>query len=308
MNINSIGYNPFVYKKQIKNHFKGTFIKQNLCDSVHFSGTKDKKDITPKDTGIKIGKEMLKLAQTGELNKKNISLLMNANSEKGIEVFDVKECKNLPKTMTNILAYMQPYYDENCNFLCAELYLQNFETIKTIEQQCDYIANNAHEFTHVLQRNKSKDMNGVRKYFNDIEKYQIISCIGFNILDEIFNFQTKEVKKDRNRNEQIIKEINEGNFNFKEHATNIDIGTQLINIGYSIAMQKGYDIEKTQKALFEWIYNTARDEEEAYKVTIAVLDECKQPNQETKTKRILAKEVYKYIADELEPIIEYINK
>lgn len=308
MKINAIEFKSFNYNKGNERNNTYSYTKPIGFDSVSFSGVKkEEKELTPKETGIKIGEAMIQLAKQNRLNKKNISELMNKHAPKEIDVLDINEHNNLPQSMGKIVAYMQPYYDENFEFLSAELYLGDFENIKNPEKQSDFIANSAHEYTHFIQRDRNKDMNGVLKYFNDMDKFQIISGVGFKVLEELLYYQATQITSNEEKNEKAKEEIKNGNFDFANYAVNINAPMQILQIGYSIANQKNYDIAKTQKALLEWIYNTARDEEEAYEVTLATYDKCEKVDEDTKTTRFITKEAYKYIANELEPIVKQLQ-
>ncbi|MBQ3640493.1 hypothetical protein II906_00950 [bacterium] len=311
MRINPISFNSIKNFQPIKNNFQTNYLKQSSCDSVHFTGVKkaEEETISPKSIGIKVGEEMLKLEKNGNLNIQTISDVMNANSTHEIEIFNMKDCPDLPPLPGKVVAYMQPYYnDEDFSFASAELYLQDIDDMKTPGEKCDFIANNAHEFTHILQRAKNKNMNGILDYFRNMNAVQLISKIGFQALGEMLYIQDASITQDEEAFKKVSDEIDKGTFNYKDYAQDIKPAALIFNIGTNLALEYGLNVRNTRCALLEWIYNTSRDEEEAYEVTSAIYDRSPNADKDLRAKRVISKEGYKYMADQLEPYVRQKNQ
>lgn len=307
MRINPVNFYINYNRKERIDPHQSTYIKQLLSDSICFKGIKKDENL-PKQAGIKVGREMLRLAQANKLNRENLSSLINANTKHEIEIRDINEIRNAIQTPGQMIAYMQPYYDNNFNFLSAELYLQDISKIETPEEECDFIANSAHEFTHIIQREKDKNMDGFLKYSNDMKKYKIISITGFRWLTSMVDKEARQIFNDTEKRKKAEEEIENGKFDFSEYAIETPFADQISDISGIIAVKCNYNPSDIQKMLLEWIYNVARDEEEAYEVTEAIYNEHDSADKNLKMKRVISKEVYKYIADKLEPAINEINK
>ena len=50
-------------------------------------------------------------------------------------------------------------------------------------------------------------MNGVLKYFNDMDKFQIISGVGFKVLEELLYYQATQITSNEEKNEKAKEEL-----------------------------------------------------------------------------------------------------
>ena len=124
-------------------------------DNVSFSGKKNVQE-QPEHVqkSISLGKKIIKFARVNQLSYPTLEKILNENSPVPIHVDDIKNDTHLAAFSGKPVAHMLPLYNYDFKLTAANIYLGTIP--QTSKEETDFIANVAHEYSHVLQRTKKE--------------------------------------------------------------------------------------------------------------------------------------------------------
>ena len=289
--------NLYVARKINKNSVK--YNNNNLkYDTVSFSGTKktEKKETSQNViSGVSLGKKILKYARTNEISYEDLNRIVNIASPVDIEIKPLDELpfKNF-NLAGNVIAHMLPLYGLDYRLRSANIYLGALP--QASKERTDFVANLAHEYTHVLQRAQDDDYYGILKYTQNPQEVSIIARASKLAMDKMVKTCQTSLFSNQAQVNKVLNSIIDGKFNIKEAVDNSNF-EDIIEDSARLALLN-LNRDDTKEAMRGWIKKEASNEEEAYSVTLGVMDSSKF-DLVTKAKRILSKEIYSYIAQSL---------
>ena len=290
--------NLFFNKKIFKNSFK--YNNSLECDTVSFSGRNKpvQNEISENMlSGISLGKKILKHIRTNELSYEDLSRIVNNASPVEIGIKPLDECpfKNFNLAGT-VIAHMLPLYGFDYKLRSANIYLG--ELPQTSRERTDFVANLAHEYTHVLQRAQDDNYYGILKYTQNPQEVALIARASKQAMDMIVRSCQTNLFSNQAQVNKVLKSIIDGKFKIEEAVDNSNFEDIVANAAQLVSLSLDKDYSDIEEAIKGWIKKEASNEAEAYSVTIGVLDSSKF-DLVTKAKRILSREIYSYIAQSL---------
>ena len=295
MNITPINFaSKILFKNSTNNRISKTY---NLpCDSVSFSGKKNRVQenySVNAQKGISLGKKILKLTRSNSLSAENLNNLVNENSPVPIKIDDIKNDPIFAMgTFGKAIAHMLPGYNTDYQLSMANIYLGKFPS--TAKEESDFVANLAHEYTHVLQRAEDKNYYGLLEYTTNAEELSMIARTAKTVMDKMGENCQLRLFNDERQVKAVLSSIISGKFDIEKSIGKIDFEHIIDSAANEIALYLGKSSDDMKAAITKWIKQETQNEIEAYSVTIAVLEHSKY-DPIVKAKRQLSKDIYSYI-------------
>ncbi len=298
MNISPINltFSPKISNNNVKHV---NYNKTLKYDSVSFSGKKKpmqynfSKNIS---SGISLGKKALKQFRDNEFSYTDLNETINRISPVPVEIKNIDECpvRNMSAGIT--IAHMMPYYGYDFRLKMANIYLGNMPS--SAKEKTDFVANLAHEYTHVLQRAEDDNYYGILKYTQDPKEVTIIARMAKQAMDVMTRSCQESLFSNQMQVNKLLNSIIDGKFDIKKSVDNSDFENIISGAAEIIAINLGKNKTDMENAIKGWIKKEAQNEAEAYTVSIEVLN-CSKFDPITKAKRILSKEIYSFIDNSL---------
>ncbi len=300
MNISPIN---LTFSPKINNNNNVKHVNYNKTlkyDCVSFSGKKKpmqynfSKNIS---SGISLGKKVLKQFRDSEFSYTGLNEMINKISPVPVETKNIDECpvRNMGAGIT--VAHMMPYYGYDFRLKAANIYLGNMPS--SAKEKTDFVANLAHEYTHVLQRAEDDNYYGILKYTQDPKEVTIIARMAKQAMDAMTRSCQENLFGNQMQVNKILNSIIDGKFDIKKSVDNLDFENIISGAAEIIAINLGKNKTDMENAIKGWIKKEAQNEAEAYTVSIEVLNSSKF-DPITKAKRVLSKEVYSFIDNSLQ--------
>ena len=280
-------------------------------DPVSFSGTK-KKNVQKKKTiskeeqaGIDMGKRLSRAMRKEHLSLTNTGIILNEKTPVPIQVDYMQNSPvKLPPATS---AHMFPLYNPDFTLNSAQIFIN--PTFQTTQDKGNFVANTAHEYTHVLQRAKDKSYFGLKKYTDDIEiiryviqtaqnTYNKISfTIGQNIGNNPEYITSKSTGKELNY--ESVKEIGLNNVSIDDEISTSILLSAMRNPELHNKTLETIPEKDFMNAIRNCIMKLAEFEKEAYNVTLDTLETWQDYAPETRVIRKAALDTNKMIIEQL---------
>lgn len=311
MIINSVNFfSTIKTNQQIKHNYNFKINKLN-SDTVSFSGTKKKNAVKKKQTskeiesGVALGKKLIRASKKNALSISNIGIMFNENSPVPIYVDYLFNCPlNLPPATS---AHMLPGYGEDLKLKQANIFIN--PSTQTEFGKADFVANAAHEYTHVLQRAKDKTYFGLTKYTNDVETIKYIIGTAQNIYNNLSSKLGQNLGYDERYSQSkatgkaldyaSAKEIALKNISFEDEIYSNIIFSSIKNQEQHKKAMNIFTEKEYINIIKKCILQLAEFEKEAYTVTLETLEEIGNYAPETRVIRKAALDCNKMIIEQL---------
>ena len=293
--ISNLTFNQRIYK----NSFRYVDNHSLKCDTISFSGKKKpvQNDFQNISSGVSLGKKVLKNLRTSELSYEDLSKILNDISPVEINVRPLKECPVLNMNTAGApVAHMLPLYGFDFRLKQANIYLGNLP--QTAKEKTDFVANLAHEYTHVLQRAQDDNYYGILKYTQNPQKVSFIARASKQAMDEIVKTCQMTLFYNQAQVNKVLNSIIKSRFDIEKVLDNSNFEDIISDIAQFVSLNLDMDFNEVKDAMSAWIKKEALNEKEAYTVTLEVLEASKF-DAVTRAKRVLSRELYSYIAKSL---------
>ena len=292
MHISPINFLSFQNKKNYQtSKFNNNYMLP--YDNVSFSGKKNVQE-QPEHVqkSISLGKKIIKFARVNQLSYPTLEKILNENSPVPIHVDDIKNDTHLAAFSGKPVAHMLPLYNYDFKLTAANIYLGTIP--QTSKEETDFIANVAHEYSHVLQRAADEDYYGITKYAKKPEEITAIARASQSILNELTQMCQQKLFTCEKDVKNTINSILTNRFDINKSLNGLDFDELITDAAFILYLQLHKDPNDMKNAIKDWIAKEAQNEKEAYTVTLSVLESSKH-DPIIKAKRILNKELYSYI-------------
>ena len=301
MNISPINcaFRPKVNNKDNNKTRYAAYDKTLKYDSVSFSGKKKPLQNNFSEnvlSGLSLGKKILKQFRDSEFSYADLGEMVNRTSPVPVEIKSLDECPVKNMCVGAAIAHMMPLYGYDYKLKMANIYLGNMPFVA--KEKTDFVANLAHEYTHVLQRAQDDDYYGILKYTQDPNEVTIIARMAKQAMDEMTRICQEELFSNQMQVNRVLSSIMDGKFDIKKSVDNSDFENIISTIAEIISVNLGKNKADMENAIKGWIKKEAQNEVEAYTVSTEVLNSSKF-DPITRAKRILNKEVYSFIDSSL---------
>lgn len=290
---------------QTPNAKVNTFISNyKATDSITFGANNIKQELSPlEEHGLGVAKKLMKMQRSSSLTRKNISQYLNSVSPVPINVEHVSQMPeqiraNIPK----VAAHMVPLYNNNIELMGANIYIKDATTSK---EAGDLIANTAHEFTHVLQRQADNTYYGIKSHTKDVEQITGLARLSQALYNAamqeffgILRFDDEFQAKLRNGIIPNTKEIDKYlSKNGRKQYVADYISKQAESVTqHEKRLSKNLQTDEIVKIVKNWIAKESSNEVEAYNVTIAALKQWGKYDIDTLLQRSVTRSVNEIIS------------
>lgn len=283
-------------------------INNSTKDTVTFGAKNVRPELSPLEQhGVGVAKKLMKMQRSNSLTRENISQYLNSISPVPIKVEYVSNIPaRIKANIPNVAAHMVPLYDNNLELAAANIYIKDATTSK---EAGDLIANTAHEFTHVLQRQVDKSYYGMKAYTNDVGQITSLARLSQSLYNGITKTFLDTLRYDNNFQSQIKKGLIPDTKEIDKYIANkgaqhsisecIDSTVKEViksskELGENI--DKGLKTEDVIKMVKNWITKEAKNEAEAYNVTISALKQWGKYDIDTMLQRSVMRSINEIIS------------
>ncbi|MBQ9246675.1 hypothetical protein IJ182_10460 [bacterium] len=249
--------------------------------------------------GLNVAKKMIKLARVDSLTLDNVQQIINEQAPVPVKVDSIN---NLPSIVSQriyskVLAHMLPGYNYNFQLAQANIYIS--DNAKTAKEQGELIANTAHEFTHILQRNNDKNYFGILNYTRNPQEVTQIARTSQTVMQKALGECSSQLFGDSKKTQKIIYDRLSGKYNTKDNIKRTSLNEMIDNASLVLSQQLRKDKNDMKQAITGFIKQETQNEIEAYDVTIKTLDDWGKYTPEYKGKMLLSQDIHRYIYDSL---------
>lgn len=247
--------------------------------------------------GLSIAKKMMKLARIDSLSLSNIHIVLNSSSPVPVLVQPIK---NLPEMIKQnmsgkILAHMMPKY--NYDFQLAEANIFLSEDTSTAKSKGELIANTAHEYTHILQRNNDKNYYGLLEYTKNMNEVTTIARTSQIIMQNTLREGGTQIYSSPMQADKVVNARLQNKYSVKDNIKKTSINELIESASSMLSQQFRKDKDDMKRAIKGWIKQETANEVEAYNVTLKALDDWGKYDAQQKGKIMLNRDLHQYIHD-----------
>ena len=247
--------------------------------------------------GLSVAKKMMKLARIDSLSLPSIHIALNSSSP--IPVY-VQPIKNLPEMIKQnmsgkILAHMMPKYNYDFQLAEADIFLS--EDTSTAKSKGELIANTAHEYTHILQRNNDNNYYGLLEYTKNPNEVTTIARTSQMIMQNALREGGTQIYSSPMQAAKVVNARLQNKYSVKDNIKKTSINELIESASSMLSQQLRKDKDDMKKAIKGWIKQETANEVEAYNVTLKALDDWGKYDAEQKGKIMLNRDLHQYIHD-----------